>query len=805
MKQNILKRITAFVLVIVMCAGFAACGSTKDSAGNANSALAKEYVHSYTSIDFGDFGENSNVNIQKMDYSGGRIYTLLDIYIYEEQGTTARTEEASVDLAMAVDPGFGVVPDTEWVEPQYIKRVVSFLPDGTDMKQVDLEMSEELNNGYSYLDSNTISFANGNVYGKVETWISDYSDPENPIEENRQEIVCWGEDGARKWTVNIGDFVKSEDPYQYYYISSMRALSDGTVSIVLNADQVKLLSMDTEGSLVSEQTIGSGEMNINYTFIKDDGSVLFTLPNDNWTEMYAAVFDPVTGVMGEKVLLPGNLMNYSLSVGTAVDLIAHNNQGIYVCNIGDTEIRQIMSYINSDLDANYINSAVMIDEEHLVLAYTSMDDYEQEIVVTAKVDPEDIPDKRVLVLAGKYIAYNLRKRVFDFNKTSEKYRIALRDYSTYNTNADYTLGQTQLNSDIISGDIPDILVVDNSVDMQNYISKGIFTDINTLLENDPELSQKEFMQNVFDAYSVDGKLYQVIPSFTVNTLIGKKSLVGDVDGWNMDEFLEVLEKMPEGTRGFGDYTRDSFIRMVLQFCGTEFIDMETGKCSFNSAEFVRMLEYAKTLPVSIEYGEDYDWEANENQYRNEKTLLMPLYIYAIRDVNYYIYGEFGEDVSFVGFPNESKNGSVINIPESYAISAQSKDIDGAWEFVRYYLTDEYQSSDEMYQMPVSKEAFAEKAKAATERPFYWDENGEKVEYDDYVYINGESIILPPMSQEKVDEVVAFIESVDRASYFNQDIINIIQEDVAPFFAGQKTAQEVADIIQNRVQIIVNDR
>ena len=50
-----------------------------------------------------------------------------------------------------------------------------------------------------------------------------------------------------------------------------------------------------------------------------------------------------------------------------------------------------------------------------------------------------------------------------------------------------------------------------------------------------------------------------------------------------------------------------------------------------------------------------------------------------------------------------------------------------------------------------------------------------------------------------------MEGVSRRSYSNNDILNIINEDVAPFFAGQKTAEDVASIIQNRVQVFVNEK
>ena len=51
---------------------------------------------------------------------------------------------------------------------------------------------------------------------------------------------------------------------------------------------------------------------------------------------------------------------------------------------------------------------------------------------------------------------------------------------------------------------------------------------------------------------------------------------------------------------------------------------------------------------------------------------------------------------------------------------------------------------------------------------------------------------------------SFILSIDKCYYYNEDIINIVNEEMDAFFTGQKSAQEVAKIIQNRAQIYVNE-
>ena len=96
------------------------------------------------------------------------------------------------------------------------------------------------------------------------------------------------------------------------------------------------------------------------------------------------------------------------------------------------------------------------------------------------------------------------------------------------------------------------------------------------------------------------------------------------------------------------------------------------------------------------------------------------------------------------------------------------------------------------------------AQKGTERSFWINEDGTKEEYDDTFYMNGEEIKLDPLSQEQVDRMVEFILSIDKCYYYNDSVMNIINEEMPAFYTGQKTAQEVAKTIQNRAQLYVDE-
>ena len=228
----------------------------------------------------------------------------------------------------------------------------------------------------------------------------------------------------------------------------------------------------------------------------------------------------------------------------------------------------------------------ILDETRFVGFYYDSYKYSQVVSLFTKRNPEDIKDKTVLVLAGYYIPHEVKNRVVQFNKANPEYRIVMKEYHTYDTMEDGMAGYNRLNMDILGRGLPDILIAYSYFPVSSYISKGLVADIDTLISADEELSQTEFLENVFDAYRIEGKLYYVTPSFSVNTLIGKESLVGNRTSWTMKEMQELLASMPEGTQSIGELTRSDFVQMMIQYCGNDFIDAKDGKCDVSDTRYV---------------------------------------------------------------------------------------------------------------------------------------------------------------------------------------------------------------------------
>ena len=562
---------------------------------------------------------------------------------------------------------------------------------------------------------------------------------------------------------------------------------------------------DTEGNF---QNILKSEDGSNF-----EGTSLFVLENGRVaavdyeeTGISAAYVDLDTGKISDRAKLPGYSYEYSIYPGAGYDLFLVNSYGVYGYNIGDEDKTQIMNYLDSDLAISMVYSLVALNEREFLARYDDIETYETFFGRFSKVDPKDVKDKETLVLACSGLNWNVRTTVAGFNKSNENYRITIQDYdSLYGSDTDYLAGANRLNADIVSGRVPDILLVNSNMPVESYISKGLFADLKPFIEADEEIELSDLMPNIVEAYSVDGRWYRLVPSYSISTMIAKSSDVGTERGWTVQEAKDVLASKPEGTEFVNTTTRDTMLLNSLIIAGNQFIDWESGKCSFDSEGFIQLLEFVSEFPAEIDdtmFTNEY-WENYDTMWREGRALTQITGLSSFRDFNRIKKGTFGEDITIIGYPSSNEDGSAIVASLELAMSAKSSHQEGAWEFMRYFLTEEYQSEIE-YGFPVSITRLNEIAKEATKPETYIDGNGNEVEFEDMYYIGGMEIPISPMTQQEADELKEVLYSFTNIYNYDENLIQIVQEEAAPYFAGQKSPEEVAAIIQSRTQVYVNE-
>lgn len=801
MKQRWLKSVISLGLTIVLASGLCACAGRESSSEkeNVSAALAKENVYQVNSMNILPWvpSEDGYITVQNTRLTEEGICAILEL----------KDRRAGKMY-------YGVLTADGELSSVHINTLELL----EDAQEASDEMKMDLG---EVRYSNFTATSDKRVYGLRDCtyFMNDESIGESK-EEQRTEICCWDDSGRMVWILEIADMLEDEEDAQNLNVVSIHADSDGSLNLLLTGENAYRIRVSKEGEFSDRVRLSDKSAALISDcfgmWFREDGSVRVMYPDDKDQEKtYLVDYHLDTDTIGEPYELPLTYVwgTYEKMVaGSVSDLIYTDMDGIFIYNIGDEQGTPRMNYVNSCLDVTSVEALMEMDTERFAVFYR---EYGQglKVGIFSYVKPEDVAERRVIVLGGSSIDEMLRRRVVAFNRASDTYKIVLKEYER----DEYSHSYLQLSKDIVSGNMPDILVTEGLRDeIENYIEKGLVADLYPLIEQDAELSKEDFFENVFEAYSVDGRLMYVVPSFMVTTVVAKTSLVGDGSDWSLEKAEQILAEMGNETQFMSEMTRDRFLEEAMYFCGKDFIDTETGRCAFDSEEFIVLMKFAATLPEEIDaeslYEGDY-WEGYEAQYRDNRTLLMELYIDGInRNLSYELNGYMGEDYTFIGFPAVSSekigsdgktNSAYIGSNDLMVLSAESENLEGAWEFARQYLTDEYQWSLE-WGMPVNRRIFMEQAQELTERPFRLDENGVKVEFDNTLYYHGEEVPVPPMTQEQLERLVVHLESVKTTAFENDSIMNIISEEMGSFFAGDKKAEEVAKLIQNRVKLYVQE-
>lgn len=818
MRKTLLKRILCGALAAAMALSFAGCGKKSEP-----EVASKENM--YSSEVFNISGYDSIISMTASDdtiYIVGYKSYMIKGNMEKQEYAMAIANEIAVDATEeAIDDSYDIgveEPINEEEEIQYVQQLclAAYDFDGNMIAERVIYDSLENENGWTSINSMFISGDKVCILKSTYTWNNETgeSTEDYAIERYTKEL-------SLDSSVDLNDIKNNYDNADSFYIGSYIEDNNSNGYILVNND---IMVIDSTGKFLftakydQEADSSNGGSYISSIVCGKNGSVYalgnrYSFIDDNYeSSNFARIVDLENKKLGDEFKItvspygtPGNAPDYDMTYNSGTKL--------YGYNLETDEKVLLIDWIASGIDSTAIEEVIVAPDGRIVYSsynyqldgggysYSSDD---RIINVLTKRDPSEIPDKELISVYTTYLNYDIRSKISEFNRNSEKYQIEVTAYEDEDY-SDYDSCLKRLNNDLVAGKLPDILIVDSNMPFNSYISKGLIADLNEFMEKDEGFNRDDYLENVFEAFSVGGKLYRITPSFNIETFAAKKSIVGDKTSWTMDDFIKVAEENPDSDM-FMDMTSDNFVRTMLIYNMEQFVNSETGECSFNSDSFRKILEFSMKFPQEINYDELYSddnyWTEREASYRNGKTILKSEYLYDFRTLKRDEAADFGEAVTFIGVPSETGNGSTIQVSTSLAITAKAKNPDGAWEFIKTLLSDEEQANVSGY--PVKLSAFNALAEKAKEKPYWTDENGNKEYYDDTYWIADQSIIVEPNTDEDNERVISFIKSVKTVYSYDTDLFNIIDEEVQAYFSGQKTVDEVVDIIQNRASTYISE-
>ncbi|MDR0935876.1 MAG: extracellular solute-binding protein [Oscillospiraceae bacterium] len=718
----------------------------------------------------------------------------------------------------------------------YEQRIFSINPDGTGYEETKYrppEVPEGAPQGSTYY-LNSIKFLAGGQAVVSEAGYFGYMD------EDTQQYVDNTVQKLRKIDLNTGAVLAEYDTSPilagnpYGGIGMMGADADG--NLYLSSYDGSIFLYGADGTFSAKAALPGTGGYVQSLIVLPDGTVAATV----WGNTGDIAIYPVD-FAGKKVgssigNFPNNIGTYG-GLGSGKDeLLFYDQIALYTTTIGSTDKKEVVNWIDSDASGDNL-TYLGITENEDVLCFTQSYNFNYggggvmmqnnapafELIRLVKTPANQVAVKTTISLAVNNVDYTLRSAIIDFNKKNPNYRVKINDYSQYNTATDYTLGLTKLNTEIISGTVPDMIYSSGGeLPIENYAVKGLLDDLYPYLDADTTLGGREaIVPFITKALEIDGKLYRVSPGFSLQTLTVDGSKFGTADGWDMTEFDAARSQMPAEARVFPYYfARNDVLDMVLSYNIESYVDLATGKCTFDTPDFAALLDYIKTLQETFEWSQNMPYIDENQDILNGKQLAQMTYINQF-DQFLNAFALFNGTPAFKGYPSADKNGNAFQPNYTLSISAKSPNKDGAWQFISSILSDEFQSNGQMWTFPTNQKSFDAAAKTAmtettlTSQGYGWydgDNDGEidEIQPKGTIYINdgtmtGKQIPYYAMTQAQYDRIMTFLNGITKVYSRDQKLLDLIREDTGPFFAGQKSAGEVTAIIQNRASIYVAEQ
>ncbi len=799
----------SLLLAGIMALSVAGCGggsngsATTQEGGNASSGSSSEIsnavaegevVYTDSEVDLGELSQNNTIyEICYMKSTKDKIYGY----------------------------GFFYEPNTD----SQVDFLCSFNYDGSDMKITKLDLEYD---GYTTFYSNYAMDEEGNIYFIKQTMSEEaMEEPEAAEEEEEGEVDFESEEDFEDFFSAEEDFslikmdqsgqtlweqeIKFENSGEEYAYPAVYGLISSEKQGLFVSTSNGILRFDPKNGDATGKLEGISDMSQCQMLVMKNGDILILYNNGEGYQY--SLLEEESGEMTEPEVSPNVRIdyNYNIYAGLNSDLILTDANGIYTYNFGDDDMVEIVNYIGTEMDVNYVSSLVEGEDGTIVIMVMESSTGAQKLHVLTPVDASTIKERKELKLSCYYMDANTRKQIIDFNKTNEEYKIIATDYSKYDVYSDdissVSQGGSQFNTDIISGNVPDIVILSGDMHPENYVGKGIFEDLQPYLEKDSELAGKEYLTNVFNAVNPWGGLYVLTPSFTLESMLGKTELIGD--GISTDDLLRLADSKGIEYKDIFTYEpKSTILYYALKLNGSKFIDLATGRCSFNSDEFIKLLEFTNKFPLDYSEETEENFDAYETYYRDDRALMAMSYLVNFESYQEALQATFGADVSVTGFPSDDKATACVSPDLRICMSSTSAEKDGAWQFIRSFLTDAYQESiyksEFASSFPVSVQALENMAEESTKQKYYVDEYGLEQPDNPIASLGGVDIEMTPLKPEEAQKLVDIIKAVDHTSYDNYEVMDIIAEEAESYWNGIKSSREVADIIQSRISIFINE-
>jgi ABC-type glycerol-3-phosphate transport system substrate-binding protein len=386
------------------------------------------------------------------------------------------------------------------------------------------------------------------------------------------------------------------------------------------------------------------------------------------------------------------------------------------------------------------------------------------------------PDATILTLQCWAPDQYLQTCVQNYNLTHDDVQIKIEAaFENYSDTQSAQAAMDQLNLKLLAGDTPDIFCF-NSLNIMALENANLVLDLREYMENDDAFQADDYYMNIWEQFSLHGKLYEFIPAFELIGLAGQTSEIGARDGWSFEEWLAFSQSHSD--KPMLNLTSTAMLEYMEMYSLSAFVDVENASCNFETDSFYQFLEIISQMPT---------------QNTGSESILNIARIDSVYD---YLFMNGRTEQTITGFPSSDGNGPSIHASYSYGICSKTAYPEECWDFLMFLLDE--QNADNLTSFSMRKsvnEALFAQAQLPADDPdslVYqcYDENDTQIQ---------------PLAQEEVDYLKSLLATADSIRFRYADVESIVSEEVPAYLNTDKTAEDVAALIQSRVSIFLAEQ
>lgn len=726
------KRLFSVLLIGAMIMSlFAGCGKpAKDGGDNPSNQQNAGEKYIYTAKSVKIENEKDGYSVGEVLFRDGRINVLLGYY----NGETG------------IQEGY---------------EYVSCLIDGSDRKTVSIPSTDATGkDAYP-------TFWNVNEDGSIDILFASYNNQGMAEKYVLQSFDAAGQPIGDK-TLDALMNVTNES-----YIGEVLVDADG--NFIVSTD-MKIVKISREGEILSEINSNTYLYNM---FLDEKGEIYA----EGWfgDKQGLAKIDLDAKTIGDVLAGAPENGNKWVSLGDGKYYVV-SDSGLYLYDMNTLSNEQILSWVDSDLDVPWPATIFNDAEGNIVYIENYYEEESSGIEVVTLTKTLDNGNKKEIIFGCLYSDSQLSEKIRAFNRANTEYKVVVKDYENY---GDYNSSMEAFKNDMLNGalDIVNVGLVEDELKVED-----VCEDLKPYVDGANGLNKEDYFENVLKALEINGKMYSIAPTFNIFTLAANGKYTGNKTSWNTEEFLKVNQEF-DGL-AFGEQCSAGMLLYYLIMRNSEIIDLDTNTCNFNSKAFLDILEVIKEYPAEPNYTDDYD---PFKELMDENVIFETLYISGVDTLQVYD-KVMNDNMVVIGFPCETGAGHYFTFYNSFGITKNSANKDGAWEFLKMMMEtcgeDTYYSSG----FPVSKAGFdkaMEKMKSENGGGS-WSSGGVSIEFQG-------------VRDEDIELVRSLVEIAQGQRNYDQQVYDIMNEEITPLLKGEKTPQEIADVLQSRVSLYLLER